>query len=223
MKPGVFTSALRREISDSIDKGWLSAFDFSSHESSKHSILHAKMLGLLAFVLQNHLGYYVQIEPRPWGQFKPDILAFSFSEGKKQCEVLIEYESPNSYLDSIGSHVGKDIVHFFGFHQAAQKNDKKWPSYLKENTPRLWIIITSLPTKAIDINNWNWVPYLGKKEDRIEFKKCPANFMYARYKRRLETLFSTRRLRIEKIPLVFLNIAQIRKTRRVSVKKLISC
>lgn len=219
MKVSALITALRKELSNSIEKGWLSASDFSSHESTKRSILHAKMLGLLSYVLQNRFGYYVQLEPRPWGQFKPDILAFSWSKQKRRCEALIEYESPNSYLDLRNSHVGKDLKHYFEFHQ---EGNKDWLVYLKYNKPRDWLIITSLPTKAIHISNWNWIPTNWTKEEKRGFARNPAKFMYRRYRNRLNNLFRNRRLKIKEIPLRFYNIAQIGNSNRIAIKRIIS-
>src|SRR3990170_4853863 len=109
MKTKQFINELEAKVNNAIASKWLSASDFSTHESSRRSVLHSKMIGLISYTLQQKLGYYVQHETRPWGQFKPDIFAFRLFRGKTVCEALIEYQSPNSYLDTRFSHIGKDL------------------------------------------------------------------------------------------------------------------
>ena len=91
MRTNRFIRELQEEVNSAITKKWLSASDFSSHESSRRSALHSKMIGLISYILQGRLGYYVQHETRPWGEFKPDIIAFKLLRGKPVCEVLLSF------------------------------------------------------------------------------------------------------------------------------------
>jgi hypothetical protein len=163
-----FIKELQEEVNNAIARKWLSASDFSNQESSHRSTLHSKMIGLISYTLQNKLGYYVQHESRPWGQFTPDMMAFKLSRGRSVCEALIEYESPNSYLDTNSSHVGKDLTHYFDFHS---EGDDDWERYLEEHTPKVWLIITSLPNRPSDINSWKWIPHNWTFKQRKPFAR----------------------------------------------------
>ena len=215
MRTKTFISELQGEVNSAIAKRWLSASDFSSHESSHRSILHSKMIGLISYTLQEKLGYYVQHETRPWGQFKPDIVAFRLSRGKPVCEALIEYESPNSYLDTRYSHIGKDLVHYFEFHS---EGDDDWEKYLEEHTPKSWLIITSLPDGPIAIAHWKWIPRNWTSKERRLFARNPQGFMYKKYSLRLSQLSSRRKLKLSWIPLFFFNIAQVGNKNQVKIK-----
>jgi hypothetical protein len=210
MRIKLFISKLQAEVNSAIAKRWISASDFSSHESSRRSILHSKMIGLISYTLQDKLGYYVQHETRPWGQFKPDIVAFKLSRGKPVCEGLIEYESPNSYLDTTYSHIGKDLTHYFEFHS---EGDDDWEKYLEKHTPKVWLIITSLPDRTIDIANWKWIPRNWTAKQRRLFARNPQRFMYKKYGLRLSQMNSRRKLKLNRIPLFFYNIAQAQKNK----------
>jgi hypothetical protein len=218
MRIKTFIMALQREVNNAIANGWLSASDFSTHESSRRSILHSKMVGLISYALQQKLSCYVQHEARPWGEFKPDIIAFRLFHGKPMCEALIEYESPNSYLDRRSSHIGKDLTHYFDFHS---EGDKDWKKYLNENTPKVWIIITSLPDSSIDIANWKWIPQNWTSRQRKLFASNPQRFMYKKYRVCLLRLNSRKKLKLNRIPLFFFNIAQATKN-QVKIKYCLS-
>ncbi len=215
MRTKTFIKELQKEVNSAIVKKWLSASDFSNHESSRRSILHSKMIGLTSYTLQGRLGYYVQHETRPWGEFKPDIVAFKPSLGKPVCEALIEYESPNSYLDTRYSHIGKDLAHYFDFHS---EGDDNWEKYLEDHTPKVWLIITSLPDGPTDISNWKWIPRNWTSKQRRLFARNPQRFMYRKYSHRLSHLTSRRKLKLSRIPLFFLNIAQVEDEEKVKVK-----
>ena len=215
MRTNRFIRELQEEVNSAITKKWLSASAFSSHESSRRSALHSKMIGLISYILQGRLGYYVQHETRPWGEFKPDIIAFKLLRGKPVCEALIEYESPNSYLDTRYSHIGKDLTHYFDFHS---EGDDDWEEYLEEHKPKAWLIITSLPDSPIDINKWKWIPRNWTSKQRTLFARNPQRFMYKKYKLRLSHLTSRRKLKLSRIPLFFFNIAQVPDDNQVKIK-----
>ncbi len=214
MRTNKFIKELQKEVNSAIARRWLSASDFSNHESSRRSILHSKMIGLISYTLQGKLGYYVQHETRPWGEFKPDIVAFKSSHGKPICEAIIEYESPNSYLDTRYSHIGKDLTHYFDFHSAG---DDDWEKYLEEHTPKAWLIVTSLPGGPTDITNWKWIPRNWSSDQRRLFARNPQRFMFRKYSHRLSHLTSRRKLKLNRIPLLFFNIAQVGNADKVKI------
>jgi hypothetical protein len=208
-----FIRKLENVVNNSIAEKWLSSNDFSNHESCSKSILHSKMIGLISYVLQTEIGYYVEHEPRPWGGFKPDLMAFSKPD---KCEALIEYESPNSYLDKY-AHVGKDLKHYYAFHEPG---DVDWHHYLKINTPKIWLIITSLPTASIILKDWKWKSETEwSKKELTLFKQNPQEFAYKKYKQQLSSLNKKSELVIRKIPLFFFNISPVVGKKKIRIQQ----
>lgn len=208
-----FIRKLEKAVNNSITEKWLASDDFSCHESCIKSILHSKMIGLISYVLQTEIGYYVEHEPRPWGGFKPDLMAFSRPD---KCEALIEYESPNSYLDKY-SHVGKDLEHYYAFHEPG---DEDWHHYLKNNTPKIWLVITSLPAAPIRLKEWKWTRETEwSKKELTLFEHNPRKFAYKKYKLQLSRLNKKSELAIPKIPLSFFNISLVSGKKKIRIRQ----
>jgi hypothetical protein len=130
-----FKSSFEGELNFCVKDNWIKIEDVNDHRSSKRSELHSKIIALLSYTLQQKLGYYLEHNLRPWGGFSPDIIVFSKKIKKYYCEAIIEYESPNSYLHYKGSHVGKDLEHFFEFNRRLIKDN----GYLSEIRPAVWL------------------------------------------------------------------------------------
>lgn len=170
-----FFGAVQAELNDAVSRGWLKPTDFDDHGSCYHSKLHARVLGLLTWVLQNDFDLWVEHERRLGGA-QHDLLAYS-NEGA--CEALIEYESPNSYLPVLSAHVGKDIKNYFNFHKSL---DTAAAGDGPEVLPKRWIVITSLPTRPVQYRSrWKYRGSLGNQQEQEAFLREPFAYMYDRY------------------------------------------
>lgn len=206
-----FNKYLKKEIQAAIDGGWILKEDFDTHESSQHSDFHAKLIGLISYVLQYHFGYYVKHEARLWGGFIVDLIAFRKCGKKFEPTLLIEYESPNSYLHREDSHVGKDICHYFEYQKKCHESKLskgKNKEYLLSLATVDWYLITTLPRHDVTGEKWNHKHYLDRKSDHPDFMTNPFNHMLPRYKKLYNNkLGECRRPAKERNRLYYLNMS----------------
>jgi hypothetical protein len=179
MQTNLFIKEFRKYITRGIRDSWLKAEDFENHHSCDQSIFHAKLIGLLSYTLQHSFGYYLLHEARPWGRFKPDIIAYELIYNTFNPIAIIEYESPNSYLHYPNSHIGKDICHYYEFQDRIISNDSDNIQILRNVD---WYIISTLPTYNIEGNFWRYITELETDKDIIAFGKNPFKVMISKYR-----------------------------------------
>jgi len=206
-----FFGAVQSELNSALSDGWLEVTDFDDQVASYHSKLHARVIGLLAQVLQDVFDLRVEHERRLNGA-QHDLIAYS---KKGECKALIEYESPNSYLPVSGVHVGKDIENYFRFHQ---KLDKMPVGASPEVMPKRWIVITSLPTGPVTKRSrWKYLPELGDQREQDAFLREPLAYMYRRYREffdKSKTAFFPAGF-TPRMPLLVGNIRRAEKSKRL--------
>jgi hypothetical protein len=145
-------------------------------------------------------------EARPWGRFKADIIANQLKYRKISPVAIFEYESPNSYLHYPGSHIGKDIQHYFEFQDriAAATQSENLQAYRDVD----WYIISTLPSHSIQDRFWRYTSDLETNKDISCFRNNPLKCMLPKYRALYSRLESKcKRPAKDRNNLIFLNLS----------------
>jgi hypothetical protein len=191
MEPEKLANHIKKELQNGIDtlkrSGQLNSDWFEKHSlSSKKSILHSRILGILARMKLEE-GWVIDIEralkPSLEGrhQFTPDIITWT---NEHKIAFVLEYSS----IDTSGNYiVWKDI-------EKNYTNYVKYPS--NDGLPLLWAIITTLKNGYTeDYPSWDFnkdgIFYERKDKDKLwnRLARSPLIFWKEPYEKAMELAF----------------------------------
>ena len=153
----VFLKTIANNLSKAIKHNILPTEWFSSNSGNRESVLHARVLAILA-KSGCDLKYVVEIEPgfKPacGRQFRPDLQLWRSDHQS----FLIEYESTNSSDSRI---LWKDLPHF-----EQSRNNEPFPDF--------WLIIYTLPNEPV--TKWKIYDYRTNDPRVVEMKANPHKY-----------------------------------------------
>jgi hypothetical protein len=190
-----FISKLNQEIKQKLESSFFKEEYFTTWIYNKQSEVHSRVQAIIIKVCYD-LGFDVEVERsfnysenNKTKRFKPDITLYK----NNKLFAFIEYESTNS-SDS----------RYFEYDRTSDLKCLDYYSISKQDMPRYWIIISTLPKFSVESKNWGSWDYYKKDNSFIDMIKSPFNHYFSNYQKETKAVIERNNIK-SKIYLLNLN------------------